>query len=78
MLHSSSARKRWLYFAILVGFIVLESPLILMANHATPFVLGLPFFLFWNLLWWAVLTLLFLVGYLTHWGSGPAVREGEQ
>lgn len=62
-------RKIVLYTLILIGFIILETPLILLANKAEPFILGLPFFIFWNLFWWFILTVLFLVGYLTNWGS---------
>ncbi|KMJ55466.1 DUF3311 domain-containing protein [Alkalihalophilus lindianensis] len=62
-------KKKVLYSLIILSFIVMETPLILLANTTEPFVLGMPFFLFWNLLWWFVLTALFLIGYLINWGS---------
>lgn len=62
-------RKVWLYIFIVLYFVMMETPLILLANKAEPFILGLPFFLFWNLLWWFIGTSLFLIGYLINWGS---------
>jgi len=61
--------KKWLYSMLILVFLILETPFILMANAAEPFVLGLPFFLFWNLLWWLIGTILFFIAYLTDWGS---------
>lgn len=69
MLSKYPRKKLVLYSLIVICFIFMETPLILVANTTEPFVLGLPFFLFWNLLWWFITTLLFLIGYLTNWGS---------
>ncbi|WP_447527602.1 hypothetical protein [Vreelandella sp. TE19] len=68
--------KLWLYGAIAFGFVMLESPLILVANRIEPTVLGIPFFLAWNLFWWLMLTLTFLVAYFTNWGSATPARRG--
>ncbi len=43
------------------------------ANRVTPFVLGLPFILFWIVLWVALTSVIMLVIYR----SDPANREGE-
>jgi len=61
--------KLSLYGGMLFSFIMLESPLIMLANRIEPTVMGLPFLLVWNLFWWFVLTALFLVAYFTNWGS---------
>lgn len=68
--------KLALYAAMILGFAMLESPMLLFANRVEPFNMGMPFLFFWNLLWWAFLTALFLVGYLTDWGSARR-RRGE-
>ncbi len=70
-------KKKLLYVLIILVFIVLETPLIMMANSSEPFVLGMPFFLFWNLLWWLIGTVLFLIAYLTNWGSKPMKEESK-
>lgn len=62
-------KKVILYSLILICFLVMESPLILLANSVQPMVLGIPFFIFWNLLWWFITTVLFLIGYFIDWGS---------
>ncbi|UCZ51918.1 DUF3311 domain-containing protein [Bacillus shivajii] len=64
-------KKIMLYSLIILVFIILETPLILLANTTEPWILGMPFFLFWNLLWWFIGTVLFLLAYLTDWGSKP-------
>lgn len=61
--------KLSIYGGMLFSFIMLESPIIMLANRIEPMVMGLPFLLVWNLLWWFVLTALFLVAYFTNWGS---------
>jgi len=61
--------KLSLYGGMLFSFIMLESPLIMLANRIEPMVMGLPFLLVWNLFWWFVLTALFLVAYFTNGGS---------
>jgi hypothetical protein len=69
MLAKYSRKKILLYTLIIISFIVMESPFILLANLLEPTILGIPFFIFWNLLWWFITSLLFLIGYLTDWGS---------
>lgn len=63
-------RKLAIYGGMLLGFVMLESPMIMIANKVDPMVMGVPFLFVWNLGWWAFLTGLFLVAYLTNWGSG--------
>lgn len=63
-------RKIAIYAGMLLGFVMLESPVIMIANKVDPMIMGVPFLFVWNLGWWAFLTGLFLVAYLTNWGSG--------
>ena len=64
-----------IYGGMIFSFFMLESPVIMLANRIEPMVMGFPFLLVWNLFWWFVLTALFLVAYLTNWGSpAPAVE----
>lgn len=69
-------RKIAIYGGMLLGFVMLESPMIMIANTVDPMVMGIPFLFVWNLGWWAFLTGLFLMAYLTNWGSGstPATQ----
>ena len=71
-------RKLGLYGGLLLGFIMLESPMILVANQIEPIVMGIPFFFLWNLGWWAFLTALFLVAYLTNWGSERVLATAQE
>ncbi len=68
-------KKLALYGGMILGFIMLESPLIMMANKVEPMIMGAPFLLVWNLGWWAFLTTLFLVAYLTNWGSSTSAPQ---
>lgn len=70
-------RKLAIYGGMLLGFVMLESPMIMVANKVDPMIMGVPFLFVWNLGWWAFLTGLFLVAYLTNWGSGsvPALQR---
>ncbi|ALM53345.1 hypothetical protein [Halomonas huangheensis] len=70
-----TTRKLVIYGGLLLGFIMLESPLILVANQVEPMIMGVPFLFVWNLVWWAFLTVLFLVAYLTNWGSKSVSRS---
>ncbi|MBF7054627.1 hypothetical protein IOC61_15080 [Halomonas sp. KAO] len=63
-------KKLAIYGGMLLGFIMLESPIVMVANKVEPMIMGAPFLLVWNLGWWAFITALFLVAYLTNWGSG--------
>ncbi|WP_261763958.1 DUF3311 domain-containing protein [Marinococcus halophilus] len=47
---------------------MLESPIILIANRVEPFLLGMPFLVFWVFFWWLLCTCLFFVAYKTNWG----------
>ncbi|QUW20867.1 hypothetical protein JSQ81_13705 [Sporosarcina sp. Marseille-Q4063] len=62
-------KKILLYSLIILCFIMMESPMVLLANKIEPIILGIPFLLFWTLIWWFALTVLFLIGYLINWGS---------
>lgn len=75
MLKNLPPLKLALYGGILLGFIMLESPLIMMANQVEPMLLGMPFFFLWNLAWWAFITALFLLAYLTNWGSRTTATD---
>lgn len=54
---------------VIVVMLMLEGPFILMANKIEPMIFGLPFLLFWVLLWWLIATILFLVAFLRNWGN---------
>lgn len=69
MKHRLPPLKLALYAGMILGFVMLESPVIMLANYIDPIILGMPFLFFWNLVWWVFLTALFLVAYLTDWGS---------
>ncbi|BBO56042.1 hypothetical protein [Cobetia sp. AM6] len=73
-----TTRKVAIYGSMLLGFLMLESPLMLMANQIEPMVMGIPFFLVWNLVWWGFLTAVFLYAYLTNWGSAKAPSTGSK
>ncbi|WP_249977867.1 hypothetical protein [Vreelandella olivaria] len=77
MLTYLTPRKLALYAGILFCFFMLESPIIMWANQIEPMLFGMPFFFLWNLFWWFALTALFLVAYLTNWGS-PTKRPTAQ
>lgn len=36
---------------IIVSFAMTGTPLVIMSNHVNPFILGIPFFAFWNIFW---------------------------
>lgn len=62
--------KRIVYtILIIIGLIMLEGPFILLANRIEPMILGMPFLLFWTLLWWFICTLVFFIAYQTNWGK---------
>lgn len=76
-----TTKTRILFIAATVlGLIMLESPIILLANRAEPTVLGFPFLLAWVLFWWAFCTAVFLVAHLMNWGKprNRAVAEGRE
>ncbi|MFQ3787544.1 hypothetical protein [Halomonas sp. A29] len=75
MLRNLPPIKLALYGGILLGFIMLESPAVMMANQIEPMLLGMPFLFVWNLAWWGFITLLFLVAYLTDWGSRTTTND---
>ncbi|WP_447044554.1 hypothetical protein [Vreelandella sp. H-I2] len=68
--------KLSIYSVMLFSFLMLESPVIMLANRIEPMLMGIPFLLVWNLFWWFVLTALFLVAYFTNWGSPTSDHEG--
>ncbi|WP_068676774.1 DUF3311 domain-containing protein [Oceanobacillus sp. Castelsardo] len=70
-------KKIVLYSLIILFFIMMETPMIMLGNKVEPFVFGLPFLLFWVLLWWFICTALFLIGYLTNWGSKSTDTESK-
>jgi len=54
---------------IILGLVMMESPIILFVNKVEPTVMGMPFLLFWILFWWAFCTIVFLVAYRMNWGK---------
>ncbi len=54
---------------VILGLVMMESPVILWANKVNPMVLGMPFLLFWVLLWWAFCTVVLLIAFKLNWGK---------
>lgn len=52
-----------------LGLIMLESPIVLLANSIEPVLFGLPFLIVWVLFWWAFCTIMFYIAYKTNWGK---------
>lgn len=44
-------RKLAIYGGMLLGFVMLESPMIMIANKVDPMIMGIPFLFVWNLGW---------------------------
>ncbi|OZT79777.1 DUF3311 domain-containing protein [Marinococcus halophilus] len=63
-------RKLYVFYitATFIVLFMLESPIILIANRVEPFLLGMPFLVFWVFFWWLLCTCLFFVAYKTNWG----------
>ncbi|EZH66564.1 hypothetical protein DH09_11620 [Bacillaceae bacterium JMAK1] len=61
--------RKIIIILIIGGLLMLQSPIILLANRIEPVILGLPFFIFWNFLWWAILTLVMYIAYKLNWGN---------
>lgn len=54
--------------AAILGLLMLESPIILLANRIEPMIFGFPFLVAWVLIWWAFCTIIFFVAYKMNWG----------
>lgn len=52
-----------------IGLIMLESPILLLANSIEPVLLGFPFLIVWVLFWWAFCTIMFFIAYKMDWGK---------
>lgn len=62
-------KKRYVFTTLIIlGLIMMESPIILLANRVEPFILGMPFLIFWVLFWWLFCTIVFLIAYRANWG----------
>ncbi|HLR51606.1 MAG TPA: hypothetical protein VK072_01860 [Candidatus Avamphibacillus sp.] len=53
--------KRIVFVLILLSACMTASPIVMIANNVRPFVLGVPFFFFWNLFWPTMLFVLSVV-----------------
>jgi len=53
----------------IIGLLMLESPIILLANSIEPIIFGFPFLVAWVLFWWAFCTIIFFIAYKMNWGK---------
>lgn len=69
-------KKSTVFFhtAVIFGLIMLETPIVLLANNIEPVVFGLPFLIFWVLFWWLFCTIIFLIAYIKKWGKKNSIR----
>ena len=59
---------------VILGLIMLETPIVLLANNIEPMIFGLPFLVFWVLFWWLFCTIIFLIAYIKKWGKKNSIR----
>lgn len=52
----------------IIGILMMESPIILLANRIEPKIFGFPFLIAWILFWWFICTLILLIAYQMDWG----------
>lgn len=68
--------KRIIFICLtILGLVMLESPIILLANRIEPMVLGIPFLVFWILIWWLFCTVVFFIAYKANWGNNKKESE---
>ncbi|GAK04208.1 hypothetical protein JCM19037_2593 [Geomicrobium sp. JCM 19037] len=61
-------QRFWLFFVVIVGLAMLQSPLLLLVNRVEPMIFGIPFLIFWIFSWWAFLTIFLFIAYKLNWG----------
>lgn len=64
-----------LFVLIIITFMIMEFPGVFFFNRIDPMLFGLPFIYGFNIIMWAVMCVLFLIGYLTSWGKGADFKE---
>lgn len=64
-----------LFVLIIITFMIMEFPGAFFFNRIDPMLFGLPFIYGFNIIMWAVMCVLFLIGYLTSWGKGADFKE---
>jgi hypothetical protein len=72
-----SSLRTILWFLIIIGFMIMEYPGVLFFNRVDPMIFGLPFIYGFNIIMWAIMCTLFLIGYLTNWGKGADFKEAD-
>lgn len=73
----ASPLRTVLWVLIIIGFLVMEYPGVLFFNRIEPMIFGLPFIYSFNIIMWAIMCSLLLIGYLTNWGKGSDFRDAE-
>ncbi|SFE44456.1 Protein of unknown function [Lentibacillus persicus] len=71
---SNKKSKMFFHVAVIFGLIMLETPIVLMANNIEPVIFGMPFLVFWVLFWWFFCTIIFLIAYMKKWGKKNSIR----
>ncbi len=66
-----------LWVLIIATFMIMQFPGVFFFNRIDPMIFGLPFIYSFNIIMWAVMCALFLIGYLTNWGKGADFKEEE-
>ncbi|MEI3607784.1 hypothetical protein SPD48_19040 [Pseudogracilibacillus sp. SE30717A] len=58
---SNKKSKQIVILLIVISVCMTATPIVMLANNIRPFVLGLPFFFFWNIFWPTMLFILSIV-----------------
>ncbi len=65
-----------LWILIVIGFLIMEYPGILFFNRIDPMIFGLPFIYSFTIIMWAIMCVIYYVGYRTNWGKGSSFVDG--
>ncbi|WP_449354210.1 hypothetical protein ACUL41_13035 [Virgibacillus natechei] len=63
------------HVSTIIGLLMLESPIILLANNIEPMFFGVPFLISWVLFWWAFCTIIFFIAYMKNWGKTTNIKR---
>lgn len=53
--------QKVIFWLIVISLAMTATPIVILANRIRPFVLGMPFFAFWNMFWPAVMFILAVI-----------------
>lgn len=74
----SNSFKTLLWGLIILGFAIMEFPGIFFINRVEPMIFGLPFIYGFIIIMWAIMCILFYIGYKTSWGRGSDFKEADE